>query len=156
MKIDEARWAALMRGEGCPFCTRQPDVNEFSLKVADLSVSTLWLERDQRFRGYCVLVYGRHVTELTRLSPSETLAYHADLLRAAGAIERALHPDKMNYLLLGNTVPHLHWHIVPRFKDDPRWNEPHYADWDRHRELAVRLREDEYRALIETIRRELD
>jgi len=39
-----------------------------------------------------------------------------------------LHPDKINLASLGNQVPHLHWHVIPRFKDDPHWP---FAIWGR-------------------------
>jgi diadenosine tetraphosphate (Ap4A) HIT family hydrolase len=29
-----------------------------------------------------------------------------------------MYPDKVNLAALGNMVPHLHWHIIPRFKED--------------------------------------
>ncbi|MDP2871083.1 MAG: HIT family protein [Bacillota bacterium] len=155
MPIDPSRWAALMRGEDCPFCAEIADDNEYSLKVADLTVSTLRLEKDQRFRGYCVLVLNRHATELTELGDDEGAAFYADLRRVARAIQSALHPDKMNYCLLGNTVPHLHWHITPRYVDDPRWNEPHWADWDRRGEVAVRLPDRQYHQIAAAIRERL-
>jgi diadenosine tetraphosphate (Ap4A) HIT family hydrolase len=33
-------------------------------------------------------------------------------------------PLKMNYETLGNSLPHLHTHLVPRFRDDPRPGQP--------------------------------
>jgi diadenosine tetraphosphate (Ap4A) HIT family hydrolase len=150
--IDPGRWAALMDGSACPFCREMPDDNLYSLKVADLACSTLWLEKDQRFRGYCVLILNRHATELTQLAPAEANWFYQDLLRAMRAIETAMRPDKMNACLLGNTVPHLHWHITPRYVEDPRWNEPHWADWDRRGEVAVTLSEEDYAEIAGAIR----
>ena len=43
-----------------------------------------------------------------------------EVLAVGRAIERAFSPVKLNYDLLGNSVPHLHTHIVPRYADDPR------------------------------------
>jgi diadenosine tetraphosphate (Ap4A) HIT family hydrolase len=43
---------------------------------------------------------------------------------AALAIVRSFAPDHMNYESLGNVVPHLHVHLVPRYRDDPRWGAP--------------------------------
>lgn len=155
MPIDSSRWAALMRGEGCPFCEDMADDNDHLHKVADLAVSTLWLEKDQRFRGYCILILNRHAVELTDLGENEAAAFQADLVRAGRAIQAALRPDKMNYCLLGNTVPHLHWHITPRYVGDPRWNQPHWADWDRRHEVAVRLPACQYAGLAAAIREQL-
>ncbi len=34
------------------------------------------------------------------------------------AVRHVMHPDKMNVAELGNMVPHIHWHVIPRYKDD--------------------------------------
>ncbi len=38
----------------------------------------------------------------------------------------------MNYELLGNTNPSLHWHVIPRYKDDPRWGQPIWENYPRN------------------------
>jgi diadenosine tetraphosphate (Ap4A) HIT family hydrolase len=101
---------------------------EHSLEVARLSRSTLYLHRDQRYRGYSVLIYdGGHVTALEALPPADFTAFMDDLRRAAAALRAVLRPDHFNYECLGNRTPHLHWHLVPRFLDDPTFG---YPIWD--------------------------
>ena len=51
---------------------------------------------------------------------AEAAAYGADVLRAARALQAVFAPVKLNYDVLGNSVPHLHTHLVPRYADDPR------------------------------------
>ncbi|MFQ5436042.1 MAG: HIT family protein, partial [Anaerolineae bacterium] len=98
---------------------KHPRDNEDVLWIADLSISTLLLYRDQRFKGYSILSFEPwNATSLESLSDEEFQSYFIDLRAAAGAIRKALNPDHMNYELLGNTNPHLHWHIVPRYKTD--------------------------------------
>jgi len=63
---------------------------------------------------------GRHVVEPTELSEAEAAAYGREVLRVGRALEQVLAPVKLNYDVLGNSVPHLHTHIVPRYADDPR------------------------------------
>lgn len=119
------KWDALIRGENCPVCAPRPDSNEYHDKVADLSVSTLYLVRNQTYRGYCVMIFNaRHITGLEHLTQSEHDAFSADLRRAAQAIFKTVTPDLMNYATLGNVIPHLHYHIIPRYKNDPRWGAP--------------------------------
>jgi diadenosine tetraphosphate (Ap4A) HIT family hydrolase len=62
---------------------------------------------------------GRHVAEPTELSDEEAVGYWREVLRVASAMERHYRPVKLNYQLLGNAVPHLHTHLLPRFADDP-------------------------------------
>jgi diadenosine tetraphosphate (Ap4A) HIT family hydrolase len=63
---------------------------------------------------------GRHVAEPTALTDAEASAYWRELLRVGSAIEATFVPVKLNYDTLGNSVPHLHTHVIPRYADDPR------------------------------------
>ena len=63
---------------------------------------------------------GRHVAEPTELNDQEAHTYWRDLLIVGRTLEDVLRPVKTNYNVLGNSVPHLHTHIVPRYADDPR------------------------------------
>jgi len=60
------------------------------------------------------------VAEPTELTDDEASAYWLEVLDVAHALEKHFRPVKSNYNLLGNSVPHLHTHIVPRYADDPR------------------------------------
>jgi diadenosine tetraphosphate (Ap4A) HIT family hydrolase len=121
-------WPRRLAGAGCPYCPPRDIPADHYLEVARLSRSTLYLRLDQRLRGYCVLVYdGGHATALESLPPAEYVAFKDDLRRAAAALRAVLHPDHFNSECLGNRAPHLHWHLVPRFVDDPRWG---YPIWD--------------------------
>lgn len=74
----------------------------------------------QYYHGYCVLVAKTHARELFELPDAERRGYLDEMTVLAHAIARAVSPRKMNYELLGNQVPHLHWHLFPRSADDPR------------------------------------
>lgn len=118
-------WQDLIDGKGCPFCGPREDDDGFNIKIADLGVSTLYLDRNQVHRGYSVLIFKkRHVTGIEQLSVEEYGAFMQDLKRAANAVHKAMAPDHMNYATLGNVIPHLHYHIIPRYKDAERWGAP--------------------------------
>ena len=46
------------------------------------------------------------------------------MARVAGAVDDEYQPAKMNWFSLGNGVPHLHVHLVPRPADDARPGRP--------------------------------
>jgi diadenosine tetraphosphate (Ap4A) HIT family hydrolase len=109
-------------GEGCPACAdgRPPEtswgVRWFAGEVADA-----YLVRADVQRGLSIVVFrGRHVAEPTELTDAEAAAYGREVLTAGRALERAFAPVKLNYDVLGNELPHLHTHVVPRYADDPR------------------------------------
>ena len=109
----------------CPLCTPRPSSNEHWDFVSQLSVSSLYLPTNQTYRGQCVLVFdSRHVARVDELTAEEWRALAADLFLAQGAVARVAGPDHMNIESLGNVVAHLHWHIIPRYRNDPRWGQP--------------------------------
>jgi diadenosine tetraphosphate (Ap4A) HIT family hydrolase len=120
-----ARWDALAQGQGCWMDTPRPDAPDHWDLVETLSISSLYLPQSQPYRGQCVLVFDRrHATRIDELSRDEWMAFAADLYAAERAIVSVVRPDHVNLELLGNVVPHLHWHVVPRFRSDSRWGMP--------------------------------
>jgi diadenosine tetraphosphate (Ap4A) HIT family hydrolase len=81
----------------------------------------------------------------------EWTAFCADLYQAQQAIMRATQPDHLNVELLGNVVPHLHWHIVPRYFSDPRWGMPIWTT-PLSAMPETRLEDADRAALVEAIR----
>ena len=109
----------------CPLDSPRPPSNEHWDFVAQLSVSSLYLPTNQTYRGQCVLVFDpRHVARVDELTQEEWRAMADDLFRAQRAVYDVARPDHMNIESLGNVVAHLHWHIIPRYKNDPRWGQP--------------------------------
>lgn len=122
---DRERWDALVRGEDCPACAEiEAGSTEEGFVVARLGLSHLRLQRNQYVPGYSVLVCTRHVPEIYHLSPEEQVLFTRDLARATQALDRVYAPVKMNINLLGNLVPHLHAHLLPRYYGDPAPGRP--------------------------------
>jgi diadenosine tetraphosphate (Ap4A) HIT family hydrolase len=119
----------LRRGEGCPMCEQgRPDETAYGARFFVGEVCDAYLQKDGRQRGYTIVVWrGRHVAEPTELAPDEAAAYWSELLRVGRALEEHFEPVKMNYETLGNSLPHLHTHVMPRYADDPKpgWPFPH-------------------------------
>ncbi len=108
--------------EKCMYCQAEDERRlELMTKVAKLQVSTLHFYREQSYPGRCVLVHGEHVQKLTDLTPEAYAVFFADVARAAQALTELYHPDKINYLVLGDLCPHLHIHLVPKFEGRTDW-----------------------------------
>lgn len=79
---------------------------------------------DAHYPGFCRVILNRHVREMTDLQPDERAA----LMRVVFAVEQALRdvlqPEKINLASFGNMVPHVHWHVIPRWSDDRHFPEP--------------------------------
>jgi diadenosine tetraphosphate (Ap4A) HIT family hydrolase len=118
-------WDRVAAGEGCAFdAPRAANTAEWD-EVAKLSASTWYLPANQQYRGHGILVFDpRHATRLDQLSSAEWAAYAADLQRVVSGIVAVCRPDHMNVESLGNVMPHLHWHVVPRYRNDGRWGAP--------------------------------
>ena len=76
------------------------------------------LVNDADLPGFCRVIWNRHVAEMTDLSYGERDHIMTLVFAVEEAIRHVMHPDKVNIAALGNMVPHIHWHVIPRFKDD--------------------------------------
>src|SRR5215471_10818480 len=150
-----------MTDQSCVFCpmiaalekaeTYRGATGRVSRRVALLPTAVAVLGTDQYYAGYTLVISRRHATELYHLPDGESTAYFQDMLRVARAIDRAFSPRKMNYELLGNTVAHLHWHLFPRYADDPN---PRRPVWEHDHPPKTRG-EAESAQVIEAIQRHL-
>ncbi|MGO9079860.1 MAG: HIT family protein [Streptosporangiaceae bacterium] len=119
-------WGELLRGIGCEMCEGgRPDANQYGIRVLEGRYADAYLQRADVQRGYTVVIWrGRHVNEPTELTGAEAAGYWSEVLAVARALITAYRPLKMNYETLGNSLPHLHTHLVPRYTADPRPGQP--------------------------------
>ena len=94
--------------------------------IADFGITKAYLFDDQFFPGWTVLVLNRHASELFDLTQDERSRLIEEVSEVALALTMAFEPVKINYELLGNQLPHIHWHIIPRLTGDPA---PREAVW---------------------------
>ena len=139
-----------MTAPACVMCGKYGGAGP--LLIAELGTSRAFLHEDQFFPGYVLLVLRRHATELYQLEAGERAAHLEEVSRVAEALARVFRPVKMNYELLGNQVPHIHWHLVPRLSTDPDLLSPIWRVDHRLAPLAPAAA----RERIESIRRALD
>jgi len=82
------------------------------------------LAADPDYAGFCRVIWQEHVKEMTDLAETDRAHLMSVVFSAERALRDLLHPDKINLASLGNQVPHLHWHIIPRFIDDAHFPDP--------------------------------
>jgi diadenosine tetraphosphate (Ap4A) HIT family hydrolase len=82
---------------------------------------------DPDYPAFCRIILNRHVQEMTDLPPEERMRLMQAVFAVESALRDLLHPDKINLASLGNQVPHLHWHVIPRFRDDAHFPDAIWA-----------------------------
>ena len=135
----------------CSMCDKWE--TEADLRITEFDCCRLMLNRDQFFPGYSFLFTRQHVTELFLLDKDLRATLIEEVSMVAAVLYTIYKPDKMNYELIGNMVPHIHWHIVPRFRSDPLWprtiwTEPHdekHLSASAYAELTGRIRMELHR-----------
>jgi diadenosine tetraphosphate (Ap4A) HIT family hydrolase len=121
--------------------------------IAEFPRSWLVLGDGQFYRGYCVLLAKSHVTEIHLMARGEAHQLLDELLAVGKALTKVVSPHKLNYECLGNLEPHVHWHVFPRFAEDPMHLAPVWLRPESERKLELPV--DDRRALITSIRGEL-
>jgi len=79
------------------------------------------------YPGFCRVILKRHAREMTDLDEAERAGLMAVVYAVEEAIRATMRPDKMNLASLGNMTPHVHWHVIPRFRDDRHYPTPVWA-----------------------------
>ena len=111
-----------MTDPACEVCSGTwPRADHF---IANIGLSKVYLHDDQFFPGWIVVVFKRHATELFHLAPTERIQLMEEVNLVAKVVAQVYEARKINYELLGNQLPHIHWHIIPRLANDPAPLEP--------------------------------
>ncbi len=79
------------------------------------------LVQDRDHPGFCRVILNAHTKEMTDLAEGERAQLMTIIYVLEGLLRELLQPDKINLASFGNVVPHLHWHVIPRFADDPHF-----------------------------------
>ena len=103
------------------------------------------------YPGFVRVILNRHAREMGDLSREEREALMAVVFEVEAAVRETMQPDKMNLASLGNMTPHVHWHVVPRFRDDRHFPNPIWAAPQRDRGGAHPERERRAAALSAAI-----
>ena len=80
------------------------------------------------YPGYLQVIWNEHCKEMSDLSAADQQYLMKVVFLAEGIIRRLYHPDKVNLASLGNVIPHAHWHVIPRWEDDPHYPNPIWGE----------------------------
>jgi diadenosine tetraphosphate (Ap4A) HIT family hydrolase len=125
----------------CLICERVALVRERhnAHLIADMRHSVFVVGDHQWHRGYALVLLKAHVREPFELPRDVQSEHFGEVMRAAEALSKTFAPLKMNYSCYGNAEPHVHWHLVPRYEDDPHPGQDPWRDSERFRERTTSL-----------------
>jgi diadenosine tetraphosphate (Ap4A) HIT family hydrolase len=87
---------------------------------------------DKNYPGFVRIILNRHIKEMSDLSDEDNLNIFSALIKIEKTLRFLYKPDKINLASLGNVVPHLHWHIIPRYKNDLHFPNPIWGEIINH------------------------
>ncbi|MFA7678905.1 MAG: HIT family protein [Pigmentiphaga sp.] len=112
---------------------------------------------DDDYPGFTRVIWKAHIAEMSDLSATE----RARLMLVVNEVENVqrqfLRPDKINLASFGNQVPHVHWHVIPRWRDDKHFPDSYWSAARREPDEAwLQARQDRLPAYHEALRTALD
>ena len=128
----------------CLYCQNNETLHNLMIEIAQLSVSRVFLFKEQTYRGRCLVAYKDHVNDLNELTDEERNAFMADVARVTRAMQKAFNPEKINYGAYSDKLSHLHFHLAPKYVDGPD-----YGGTFQMNPGKVYLTDVEYQELVE-------
>jgi len=118
--------------KNCPLCST--DGGELIWKNEAMRVI---LAAEPEYPGFCRVIWNNHVSEMTGLAIADRSRLMQTVMKVEQAIIEVMLPDKVNLAALGNMVPHLHWHVIPRYEEDVAfpgsvWSAPQRESDEQH------------------------
>lgn len=138
------------RDTNCAYCMEGELLEKFGIKICDLDTSKLYLFKEQSHRGRVIVAHNNHVGDMIELTEEERNTFFLDVAKVSKALQAAFKPNKVNYGAYGDTGHHLHFHLVPKYKDEFEWGGVFAMNPDQ-----VYLAEEEYNQIIEKIKENL-
>lgn len=111
----------MMKDVNCAYCMQGELAARFAYPICKMDTGFLYVFKEQSHPGRLILAHDRHISEMIDLTDEERSAFFADVAKAARAIHKAFHPNKVNYGAYGDTGCHLHMHLVPKYEGEYEW-----------------------------------
>ncbi len=139
----------MSKDNSCMYCMLDNRVSDLMIKIADMKVSSFYFFREQTHPGRCIVAYNKgHKGEVFQLDDQEQKDFMDDLVKAAAAVQKVFSPDKINYASFGDSVPHLHFHVVPKYRDGAKWG----GIFDMMPEKKIFLNDGEYDDAVSSLK----
>lgn len=148
--INQKKWTEYLDSKNCPICKNEP-MPEGMEDVYELENSWLNSEPKECIKGACHVIAKIHAIELYDLSDEQLLGFMKEVSIYAHALKNVTNAVKINYEIHGNTIPHLHLHLYPRYLDDPY---PNQAINYQNKSDAI-YAEGEYEKFVSNIKQEI-
>ncbi len=114
-----------MKVAACELC--ESDGGEILFRHPDYRIVRVTGAEGDAYRGFCRIIWNHHVKEMSDLTVEQRNTLMAAVFRLETALRTVLKPDKINLASLGNMTPHVHWHVIPRFRNDETFPQPIWA-----------------------------
>ena len=111
----------MIHDENCSYCAEGALLDAFGIKIGELPMSKVILFKEQSHRGRVIVACKRHVDDITDLTREERVQFMEDVNHVAEILHEVFRPDKINFGAYGDTMHHLHFHLVPKYKDGYEW-----------------------------------
>lgn len=136
--------------KNCLYCQNNETLRELMVEVASLSVSRLFIFKEQTYKGRCLVAYNGHVDDLNLLSDEERNAFMADVVKVTRAMQKLFNPDKINYGAYSDTLSHLHFHLIPKYQGGTDFGGVFQMN-----PKQTYLSDEEYAAMAEALKKEV-
>lgn len=111
-----------MLDQNCAYCMKGDLIAKFGYFCCEMESSNVYIFKEQSHPGRVIVAHKKHVSEIIELTDEERNQFFKDINTVSNAIHKVFNPDKVNYGAYGDTGHHLHFHLVPKYKDDFEWN----------------------------------
>lgn len=137
---------------GCFYCDKDHEGRKaIMFEVGKMTGGTLYLFKDQAHKGRCVVALNDHKKELFECTDEQRNAFMADVAAASKAIKELWGCTKINLGSFGDTNPHLHVHIVPKYEGGFEFG----GSFEITNPNPVHLSDDEYKEMIQALKEKL-
>ena len=109
---------------------------------------------DTSLPGFCRVIWHHHIAEMSALNHAQRNLLMRVVVGVEEIVASAMKPLKINLASLGNQVPHLHWHIIPRYEDDPYFPDSIWSEKHRDTNKVVALKRQAMAELLPSLIRE--